>query len=108
MVNEAETECRFHIQLPSIALFLKVLSIDSVFRADPTLLHTMLVCSLSLLPPHLQGLEITSTGGRWMMARKKQRPGEFILPVTLLCNHQPEAKKNKTALMQNPPLVHLH
>lgn len=37
---------------------------------------------------HPQALEMTSTGGHWMMARKRQRPGldplTHSLPVTLV------------------------
>lgn len=64
----------------------KVPSIHGVFRAEPP-------CCLNIMAViwhrrdnwafHPQALEITSTGGRWMMARKWQRPGDDSLTI---CN----------------------
>lgn len=60
----------------------KVPSVHGVFRAEPPCcVNTMAVIwrwrDNWVSPP--QALEITSTGGRWMMARKRQRPGDYSL-----------------------------
>lgn len=61
----------------------QVASIHSVCRAEPP-------CCVNIIEViwhwrdwcvfHLQALEITSTGGHWMMARKRQKPGHYSPP----------------------------
>lgn len=60
----------------------KVPSIHGVFRAEPPRCLNIMAVIWRWRDNwvfHPQALEITSTGGRWMMARKKQRPGDYSL-----------------------------